>query len=192
MPREEVEWFFQSVAKAAKDPVTNLAPRFEVELNAILAYRQSRASVDWKSSSPQFVSLPLTTPTLPEIMGAPGTTLTEFPLFASPWLETDRWGGMKADVLFFTEDRRHVVLIEGKVDSYFTYGDYPPDEQLWRQLEFLASLKHDTKTLVLLCPRFNLNWYMSRLTRAWEYRALPGRVFACLVPWEDLFHINAS
>jgi hypothetical protein len=99
---------------------------------------------------------------------------------------------MRADAIFVSDDWRHTVMIEAKVDSRFTYGDHPPDAQLSRQLEYLSALNGDSKTLLLLCPEFNLDWYKTRLSRAWDALANKAGVFACVATWEDVFYLNGG
>jgi hypothetical protein len=79
-----------------------------------------------------------------------------------------------------------------KVDSYFAYGDRPPDAQLSRQLEHLAALDGDTKTLLLLRPHFNLARCQERLSWAWNALGNRDRVFACLATWEEVLGLTAS
>lgn len=81
---------------------------------------------------------------------------------------------------------------EAKVDSHFPYGNRPPDAQLSRQLEYLAALDGDTKTLLLLRPHLNLAWYQKRLS--WARNALGNRdrVFACLATWEEVLGLTAD
>jgi hypothetical protein len=80
---------------------------------------------------------------------------------------------------------------QAKVNSHFTYGNRPPDAQLSRQLEYLAALHGDTKTLLPLRPHFNLAWYQERLSWAWNALGNRDRVFVCLATWEEAFALNA-
>jgi hypothetical protein len=79
-----------------------------------------------------------------------------------------------------------------KVDSYFTYGNPPPDARLSRQLEYLAAFDGDTKTLLLWRPHFNLAWYQERLSWAWNALGNWDRVSACLATWGEVLALNAS
>lgn len=186
MPRAEVAHFFASVADVARDPLTGLPPSCEVELSAVFVYQQARGDIDWSRVAPRFVDARIPNAILTDALRQPGLMLAEYPLFSAPGLQTDRWGEMRADAMYVSNDRRIVVMFEAKVDSYFTYGERPPDAQLSRQLEYLASVDGDMKGLVLLSPDFNVDWYFERLSRCWKELRDRDRVFACVAKWEEI------
>ena len=194
MPREEVGRFFERAARIAlaRDPLTNLPPRREVELSAVFVYRQSRREIDWSRVTPRFVEPSAPRSTLNRALSQPGLVVAEYPLFAASGEDTNRWGEMRADAMYMSNDLRHKVMFEAKVDSYFTYGEWPPDAQLSRQLEYLQKLSGESKGLVLLSPQFNADWYWQRLSRSWIALGNRDGMFACVVMWEEVFGLEAS
>ncbi len=188
MPRMDIAAFFSTMSRALVDPITGLGPRSEIELSAILAYEHARGTVDWSLAKPRFVGTAPVEP-LSSLLAGPGTVLTEYPLFAAAGPETDRWGQMRGDVVMLSADRSRIVLVEAKVDSHFTYGERPPDAQLARQLDYLASLDQAHKLLILLSPHHNLDWYFERLSWCWSPDYAAARVSACVVCWETLLDL---
>jgi hypothetical protein len=184
MPREEVDQFFERLPVHVVDPLTLLRPRRETELSAAFVVAQSRQAIPWPQVQPEYVSGGLQVPDLKVILSQPGLTLAEYPMHSSSGNSTTRWGDMRADAIFLPHTLRAVVMFESKVDSHFTYSDEPPDGQLSRQLEYLASLPLPVRWLVVVCPSFNLAWYGPRLTRAWQASAEGRSVSVCAVTWE--------
>ena len=192
MPRDEVEAFYDRLANVARDPLTNQAPRCEIELTAAFVVRQAQKKIDWSLVHPRFVRASPTDFSFAEVLSGGGLVFSEYPLFAASGQQSNRWGQMRADAVIVSGDWRHTVMIEAKVDSYFTYGDRPPDAQLSRQLDYLAALNGDSKTLLLLCPNFNLTWYETRLSWAWDALTNKAGVFACVATWENVFNLNGG
>jgi len=193
MPRPEVDDFFNLLeGKEVRDPLTSLYPGREVELQAIFVYRQARQKIEWSGVAPRFVDASITSSALSSVLSQPGLTLSEYPLFSASGEQTNRWGWMRADAIYMSNDLRHKVMFEAKVDGFFTYAEWPPDGQLSRQLEYLGALKGEIKGLVLLSPKFNVDWYWERLSCAWKALTFRDRMFACVVTWEEVFGLHAS
>ena len=184
MPREDVDQFFDRLPVHVVDPLTLLRPKRETELSAAFVVAQSRQAIPWPRIQPEYVSGELQVPDLNLMLSKPGLTLAEYPMQSSAGMSASRWGDMRADVVFLPDTSRAVVMFEAKVDSHFTYSDEPPDGQLSRQLEYLASLPLPVRWLVVICPCFNLGWYGPRLTRAWQASIDGRKVSACVVTWE--------
>lgn len=61
----------------------------------------------------------------------------------------DVWGSMPADLLFLSHDGQTVSMVENKVSRGFTYTNHPQN-QLDRQIAFLANSKISWRFLILL------------------------------------------
>lgn len=196
MPREEIETFLTALPEAVSDPITGYRPSREVELSAILASYHQRRRIDWQKAKINIwsadgnnfiddynISLPLST-----VLQEHGRTLTEYPLFAETEKQWNRWGEMSADVFFVTDETARVVLFESKLDSKFTYADYPPDGQLSRLIEYLSHLpqQFEQRFLMLLFPKTNSDWYIKRLQEA-ANKHKDNRICIGYATWEDVF-----
>lgn len=187
MPRDEVDHFFDCLPSHVIDPLTGLRPKSETELSAAFVIAQTQQRVRWPDITPATMSPNATDTALRQLLGKPGHTFAEYPLQCRPGISADRWGQMRADALFWPVQNDGVVMFEAKVDSHFTYSDSPPNGQLSRQIEYLQSLALPQKWLVVICPEFNLDWYGTRLLRAWNHFPAKPSVSVCTVTWEAIF-----
>jgi len=197
VPRKEIEEFLDDLPEAIVDPITGLRPCRETELSAILASYQQQRRIDWKKAGLKiwsqgengFISEELLLFQTSTALLEPGRTLTEYPLFAYEDFHWERWGEMKADIIFVTEKPTAVVLFENKLDSKFTYYDWPPDGQLSRIMQYLSYLapRFEKRFLIVLFPKTNLGWYRERLQKAAEEHPPDSNLFVGYSLWEHVF-----
>lgn len=186
MPREEIDAFFETVPASFTDPLTGVRARSERELTAVLAVKHHFKELRW-SAVPMRSRFPLEPQGDTSSVIDPGDhVFCEYPLFVGSPSDLDRWGGMAPDLLFLSADRQRVTLVECKVDSHFTHSDNPPNGQLSRYLEFLHHAPLSTRSLLLICPACNQDWYAKRLASAAE-QARCSEVLAALATWEQVF-----
>lgn len=185
MPREEIDHFFDTVAASDfSDPITGLHPKCERELSAILAVNHLMGKVQWNQVVAHNVVKKLGI-AASDIVRTEDIVVTEYPLFAQNQAEINRWGQMAPDLVFFGGNNARLVFVEVKVDSHFTHSNEPPDGQVSRYLEFIASTKAAEKALIIICPKCNYDWYKVRLERA--ANCADSSVTTYIIVWEDLF-----
>lgn len=184
MPQEAVERFFENIPPTFCDPITGIRPSSELEITAVLLVKHQLKKIDWASVR---VRSAVNGEVLvaSHVIGEQDLSLSEYPLFAKEQRAIDRWGLMTPDLIFMAPDISRVSIIEAKVDSEFTHGNTPPNGQASRYLEFLGASGIKDKSLTILCPEFNYEWYRSRLARA--SNELDNVVPSYIMSWEDLF-----
>lgn len=92
------------------------------------------------------------------------------------------------DLLFTDQEKSHLVLVEAKVDSNFTFSNNPPDGQISRYLEYLDTFKNNAKSLIIITPQFNKDWYYERIKNAIEHSKSATSTY--IIEWEDIFEAN--
>ena len=184
MPQDAVERFFESIPPTFCDPITGIKPSSEMEITAVLLVKHQLKKINWESvrvrgavNEEELVAS--------HLIDEQDLSLSEYPLFAKEQHAIDRWGLMTPDLIFMARDISRVSFIEAKVDSEFTHGNTPPNGQASRYLEFLGASGIEDKSLTILCPEFNYEWYRSRLARA--SNELGNIVPSYILLWEDLF-----
>lgn len=188
MPRAEVANWLSEIPESFSDPIRRIRAQTERELTGVLAMRHQLGLIDWGAVE----LIPVRTDShiaaaSAEIQQA-DIVLSEYPLFAAPGNETDRWGRMMPDLLFTDRDRTHLTLVEAKIDSHFTFSDDPPDGQVSRYLEYLAALSIPRKALIVVSPHFNVSWYSVRIKAALD--ALGSGLPAYVIDWQSIFSAN--
>lgn len=188
--RKAKDDFLAALPAIFRDDVTGCPPRGETELSAMLAMLHQRRAVRWNR-------VPLYCPTYEPsnrfadaLLSDGGTIVCEYPLFCGDdQMRADIWGDMKADLLYLSQDRRTVVLLENKIGGAFTSGGNDVETgQLPRQIEYLNQSKIEQPHLILLSmePFFEAKWYSSELVATIQHKAHCTRVHAHLMKWEDI------
>jgi hypothetical protein len=175
------------------DDVTGYKPQREIELTARLAVLHHRRGIHWDR-------VPLYRPTYERseyfadsLFADDGVMVCEYPMFCQLKNESI-WGDMKADLLYFSKDRRTAVLVENKIGSNFTSGGNDVETgQLARQIEYLNEARVEHPVFVLLSARalFEAKWYWSELMATIKHKTHCARVRAHLMTWEDIFRATA-
>ena len=185
MPREKIDEFFKTIPAIFTDPLTGVRPSSERELSAVLAAKHNFKELRW--SAIPWSRFPLEPQgDVSSVIHPSDHVFCEFPLFARSQEDIDRWGAMAPDLIFLSADRKRVTLVECKVDSPFTHGNNPPNDQLSRYLGFLHHIPVSRRGLLLICPAFNQDWYAQRLGLAAELKT-SADVFAVLATWKQVF-----
>lgn len=184
MPRQEVKDFFEQIPSNFTDPFTNSKPSCERELTAILSVKHQLRQIDWASLD-LFNSVNKERISAAHLVDETNLVFTEYPLFTFTDTAIDRWGQMSSDLLFLRSDLSKCSFIESKVDSEFTHSNEPPDGQISRYLEYLIASEVKEKSFIIICPKFNFEWYRSKLDRA--SRAISYKIPSYVLLWEDLY-----
>jgi hypothetical protein len=191
MPREEIDAFLKLIPPKFSDVLTGNCPSSERELSAVLAVKHQRSELMWEAVHLWSDSAPEPKVRASSVIAIADHVLCEYPLFSRSAREVGRWGAMAPDLIFFGRDMQRVTLVECKLDSHFTHGDMPPDGQLSRYLEFLCELATSQRSLLLICPACNHDWYAKRLwAAARECKSSDVRVF--LARWEHIFEATKA
>lgn len=182
---------FASIPDDFVDPVTKSKPSGERELSAALAYWHHQDKIDWRNiqlrnsdgmKSNKFAS---------ELFQADDYVGLEYPLFCLDEHAVNRWGGMAADLIFFSSNRDRIVLVENKIGSNFTSGgDDPATGQLGRQADYLLAANEIIKRVLVIftAEEFILkSWYSSGLSKALSYNDRAKTLEGYLICWEDVF-----
>lgn len=187
--RSVKDGIFAAVPAIFCDDLTGYPPQGECELTAILGVLHQRGAVRWKD-------VPLYSPTYQfsghfadSLFVDVGTVLCEYPMFSRA-LNEHVWGGMTADLLYVSKDRRIAVLVENKIGSNFTSGGNDVETgQLARQIEYLNQTTVEQPHVVLLSAEtfFEAKWYSSELVATIKHKTRCSRVQAHLMKWEDIF-----
>ncbi len=178
MARLEVDNFFEKIPAKFADPITGAKPWNEIELTGILTWNLLNNLINWDRVG-IYKHEHITGKTL---FDKKGTIISEYPLFCKNDAEIKRWGAMRSDLLFISNDRQDIILIEGKVDGPSTKTAF--DYQIGRLSEFLSSLIIKNKSIIIICPEFNSPWYFERLDYNMnKFKKLNGY----LLFWEDIF-----
>jgi hypothetical protein len=179
--------FTEKIPEFYKDPFTKLKPRGEEQLTAVFVVMHQMGKIDWRKV--RYVPIGKT-PLTPQtgLIEKHDIILPEHRLFQTDDQKSERWANLRPDVFFINKELNKIVLVEAKIDSNFTSGNFPPDSQITRYLEFLESLTIPMKSLILLCPRFNHEWYVERVAHSAEWLHSPVSTYA--LDWEEVFHAS--
>ena len=161
-----------------RDPISLYQPYGENEYVHILAINHLLGNVDWRSVKFQAMgkSAGHVVPGS-QLIGKDDRVLTEPALLSylrdgSSEEAEDTWGSMIMDLLFMAISGgkfTRLTFIEAKLDSKFTHGSSFTNGQLaryfkyMRYLKSLDHLKSAELNFVLLCPRWNSDWYANHL-----------------------------
>lgn len=187
--------FAAAVRNKFLDPLTNSEPTSETELSGLLAYFQQIGAIDWSD-----VPL-LDTEGRPvgysseDLLSSTDLVVSEYPLFCRSASESDIWGEMRADLLFISEQRSSVVLVENKIGSEFTgNGDDPETGQLAKQADFLIDVQEHGRfqscaQVIITTKEYVKNdWYGGVLKNTLAVPKRYGKVNGYQLCWEDIFH----
>jgi hypothetical protein len=177
---------FDSLPLCFVDPATAGRPQDEEQLSGLLGLFHQLGRISW-------CDVPLWLPTNERAEAMADTLFTqtvvcaEYQLFSTCAQEKNVWGQMRADLIFLARDGRTVCILENKIGGDFTYKN-DPQQQLDRQLAFLAKCKISSRFLVLLSSGdfFEGGWYAKQLAKALEGNTLVPAVAGYLIKWEDV------
>ena len=160
---------FEQIPKCFKCPVTGLHPTNEEQLSGLIGLYWKLNLINWDK-----VNLYSTENKIikkgGKLFHENGIVSCEYPLFAEDKEQIKNHGGMKADIVYIT--KQHIVLIENKIGSNFTYGG----TQLDRQAKYLNGSIIDNKILILLSSKmfFKKGWYIKKLEAAVRQYQITG------------------
>ena len=155
------------------DPLTAIAPTQEDELTALLCIYHQRGAIDWHNV-PLLPATPGAAPeTAASIVNEGGHMFAEYPFFFRGKAGRERYGGMRPDILFLSNDRRRAVLIENKLGAPVTHKGDEFGNQFGRYLRYLndaLAKRLDSANLLVLTSRQFLSlptpWYTDDLRTA--------------------------
>ncbi|RZB38248.1 MAG: hypothetical protein SRB2_00594 [Desulfobacteraceae bacterium Eth-SRB2] len=160
---------FEQIPECFKCPATGLNPTNEEQLSGLIGLYWKLNLINWNK-----VNLYSTENKITEgdskLFFENGIVSCEYPLFAEDKEQIKNHGGMKADIIYLT--KQHIVLIENKIGSRFTYGG----TQLDRQAKYLNESLIKNKFLILLSSKtfFNKGWYIKELEAAVRQYQIKG------------------
>jgi len=188
MSNQEVANWISKIPSTFSDPLRNIRPKNERELTGVLAIRHHFGKIDWDKVKLFNIHTDKNDSWANKEILSSDIVLAEYPLFSSSEIETSRWGGMMPDLLFTDKEKSHLALVEAKVDSNFTFSNNPPGGQISRYLEYLETFKKNKKSLIVITPRFNKDWYYTRIKNTIEHSQ--SSIPTYIMEWEDIFDAN--
>ncbi|ALA59977.1 hypothetical protein [Nitrospira moscoviensis] len=174
------------------DPVTGVYPTNEDELSALLAVFHLKGLVAWDK-----VNLILPTKdnsglNASSVLSGHGILVCQYPLFASKAqkLDMDRWGLMRADLVYISTVDGSIAIIENKIGSRFTSGGNDVEHgQVGRLLDYLCKASLPKRHFILLTSRelIENGGYSSVLNDSLQYKDRSCSVGGYLMCWEEVF-----
>lgn len=173
------------------DPITQLPPRDEVTLSALLCLYHQAGRIRWDR-------VPLLRPTCEgsgltadSLFGRAGLMCSEYPLFHQTEAESQARGGMRPDILLMDQERQWAIFVEAKVGAGGKDDSF--GGQLGRYAKVLMESDIPELFLVVLTSakfiRRTSPWYANELKSAVRRYSPNGRLKAYVILWEDV--INA-
>lgn len=187
MPRPAIDEFLRIVPEKFADCLTHAPARSERELSAVLSAKHQFGEIKWDAVPMCCGSAVEPSIAASKIIGVDDYVFAEYPLFAVALDDVARWGAMAPDLVFVARNRDRLTLVECKLDSVFTHDKEPPNDQLSRYFAFLRAAPVQTRSLLLICPRCNYDWYAARLQVAIDHLAMP-EIGGFITRWEDVFN----
>jgi hypothetical protein len=179
----------QAAALQFLDPLTNLPPRDECSLSALLTVYHHQGQIAWERVPMLSSECNPLHGSAADIFKRPGCLCSEYPLFWDNDDECRARGGMRPDWLLLGTNREWAAIIESKLGAVDTHKNDEYGGQFGRYIKYLMESKVWERFMVLLTSsiylRKNPPWYATELKIAVDIQkssslirtALHGRTY---------------
>ncbi len=172
------------------DPLTNLPPRDECSLSALLSIYHHAGQIAWERVPIVSTECKRLPGSAADIFRRPGCLCSEYPLFWDNDEQCRARGNMKPDWLLLGPSREWAAIIENKVGAADTHKGDEYGGQFGRYIKYLMEAKVGERFMVLLTSsvylRKNPPWYATELKDAVDRQKSSSLVSTVIIAWEDI------